>query len=121
MADATDTTVSLVVTDGARVMADSVILEAGDTFETGTASARTLVAQGDAEYASSKDQKAAEADAPKKPASQQAAEDAAGEDDLSSKNVEELEAIAEERGITVEGTGKDGNVLKGDLLSALSD
>lgn len=32
---------------------------------------------------------------------------------------DELQAIADERQLSVEGTGKDGNVLKADLVSAL--
>lgn len=32
---------------------------------------------------------------------------------------DELKAEAEKRDLTVEGTGKDGNVLKGDLVAAL--
>lgn len=32
---------------------------------------------------------------------------------------EELQAEAESRGMTVEGTGKDGNVLKADYVAAL--
>lgn len=32
---------------------------------------------------------------------------------------EELEGLAAERGLTVEGTGRDGNVLKADLVAAL--
>jgi pyruvate/2-oxoglutarate dehydrogenase complex dihydrolipoamide acyltransferase (E2) component len=41
-------------------------------------------------------------------------------EDLASKSVPELQALADERGIEVEGTGKDGNVLKDDLVKALS-
>lgn len=33
---------------------------------------------------------------------------------------EDLQAAADERGLSVEGTGKDGNVLKSDLVTALA-
>lgn len=36
-----------------------------------------------------------------------------------SRTVPELEALVEERGIAVEGTGKGGNILKADLIEAL--
>lgn len=42
------------------------------------------------------------------------------EDDLDGKTVEELAALAEERGVTVDGTGAGGRVLKSDYLKALS-
>lgn len=35
------------------------------------------------------------------------------------QTADELQAEADERGLEVEGTGKDGNVLKADLVSAL--
>lgn len=35
------------------------------------------------------------------------------------QTVDELQAEADRRGLEVEGTGKDGNVLKGDLVAAL--
>lgn len=47
---------------------------------------------------------------------------AAGTDEATnynSMNVEDLQAEADRRGLTVEGTGKDGNVLKSDLVAAL--
>lgn len=34
-------------------------------------------------------------------------------------NLDELKAEADKRGLEVEGTGKDGNVLKADLVAAL--
>lgn len=34
--------------------------------------------------------------------------------------VDELQALADERGVTVEGTGKEGRVVKADLISALT-
>lgn len=40
--------------------------------------------------------------------------------DLDGMTVEDLQTLADERGVTVEGTGKDGNVLKADLVQALS-
>lgn len=40
-------------------------------------------------------------------------------EDYSSLTVEELQALADGRDVTVEGTGKDGNVLKSDLVRAL--
>lgn len=40
--------------------------------------------------------------------------------DLESLTKDELAKLAEERGVTVEGTGKDGAVLKADLVKALS-
>jgi hypothetical protein len=36
----------------------------------------------------------------------------------SGQSVEELQAEADKRGLTVEGSGKDGNVLKRDLVAA---
>lgn len=39
--------------------------------------------------------------------------------DYASKTPEELQALADERKLTVGGTGKNGNVLKGDLVAAL--
>lgn len=36
-----------------------------------------------------------------------------------SQSVEELQAEVDKRGLAVEGTGKDGNVLKRDLVAAL--
>jgi hypothetical protein len=39
--------------------------------------------------------------------------------DYDEHSVEELQGEAARRGLTVEGTGKDGNVLKGDLVAAL--
>jgi pyruvate/2-oxoglutarate dehydrogenase complex dihydrolipoamide acyltransferase (E2) component len=40
--------------------------------------------------------------------------------DLSALTVAELGDLAAERGVEVEGTGKDGNVLKADYLKALA-
>jgi hypothetical protein len=40
-------------------------------------------------------------------------------DDLDGKTVEELQSLADERGVAVQGTGKDGRVLKSDLVAAL--
>lgn len=37
------------------------------------------------------------------------------------QSVDELQAEADRRGLEVEGTGKDGNVLKADLIAALTD
>jgi hypothetical protein len=44
-----------------------------------------------------------------------------GEDDkgYAGKSPDELKALADERELEVTGTGKDGNVLKGDLVAAL--
>jgi hypothetical protein len=39
--------------------------------------------------------------------------------DYDSHSVEELQVEADRRGLTVEGTGANGNVVKGDLVSAL--
>lgn len=39
--------------------------------------------------------------------------------DLEAMKKDELEALAEERGVEVKGTGSGGNVLKGDLVKAL--
>ncbi len=39
--------------------------------------------------------------------------------DLEELTKAELENLAEERGITVTGSGKDGNVVKADLVAAL--
>jgi hypothetical protein len=39
--------------------------------------------------------------------------------DYESMSVEDLKAEADRRGLTAEGTGKDGNVLKTDLVKAL--
>jgi hypothetical protein len=39
--------------------------------------------------------------------------------DYDSRHADELQAEANRRGLTVEGTGKDGNVLKSDLVEAL--
>ena len=36
-----------------------------------------------------------------------------------SQTVDELQALADSRGLDVEGSGKDGNVLKSDLVAAL--
>lgn len=41
-------------------------------------------------------------------------------DELERMSVPELQAEAERRGLEVQGTGKDGNVLKSDLVNALS-
>lgn len=40
-------------------------------------------------------------------------------DSYAAKSPEELQAEADRRGLNVEGTGKDGNVLKADLVAAL--
>jgi pyruvate/2-oxoglutarate dehydrogenase complex dihydrolipoamide acyltransferase (E2) component len=48
-----------------------------------------------------------------------AASETASETDYSKLQVEDLEQLAEERGLEVEGTGKDGNVVKADLVKAL--
>lgn len=40
--------------------------------------------------------------------------------DVNGMSLDELQAEADRRGLTVEGTGKDGNVLKADLVKALS-
>lgn len=42
-----------------------------------------------------------------------------GSSGYSGQSVEELQAEADKRGLEVEGTGKNGNVLKGDLVAAL--
>jgi hypothetical protein len=39
--------------------------------------------------------------------------------DYDRHSAEELQGEADRRGLTVEGTGKDGNVLKSDLVAAL--
>jgi hypothetical protein len=39
--------------------------------------------------------------------------------ELDSMSVDELTAMAEKQGVTVEGTGANGRVLKADLISAL--
>lgn len=46
--------------------------------------------------------------------------DVAPHDELERMSVPELQAEADRRELTVEGTGKDGNVLKADLVKALS-
>lgn len=46
--------------------------------------------------------------------------DPSGDDkDYAGKSPDELKALADERKLDVTGTGKDGNVLKGDLVAAL--
>ena len=50
-------------------------------------------------------------------ASKTPADDAA--DEITSKSVEDLQKLADERGVSVQGTGANGNVVKGDLLKAL--
>lgn len=48
------------------------------------------------------------------------AESTGGDDKgYAGQGVDELKALADERELTVTGTGKDGNVLKGDLVAAL--
>lgn len=42
-----------------------------------------------------------------------------GDKGYAGQTPDELKTEAESRGLTVEGTGKDGNVLKGDLVAAL--
>lgn len=39
--------------------------------------------------------------------------------DYQSMNVDELQALADERELEITGTGKDGNVVKADLVNAL--
>jgi hypothetical protein len=46
--------------------------------------------------------------------------DSSGEQDYESQDVDDLKREATKRGLDVEGTGSGGNVLKGDLVSALS-
>lgn len=42
-----------------------------------------------------------------------------GDKGYADQSVEELQALVDERELEVEGTGKDGNVLKKDLVAAL--
>lgn len=44
---------------------------------------------------------------------------ASSDTDYSAMGVEELQTLADERKLEVTGTGKDGNVLKSDLVAAL--
>ena len=45
--------------------------------------------------------------------------DARTGDSYDDMKVDDLQAEADRRGLTVEGTGKDGNVVKADLIKAL--
>lgn len=55
------------------------------------------------------------------PEADSSAEDGPGsEPDLDGLTVPELEDLAQQRGVEVEGTGADGRVLKADLLKALA-
>ena len=46
---------------------------------------------------------------------------AGGSTDYNDQSVDDLQAEADSRGLTVEGTGANGNVLKADLMTALEE